>query len=265
MACPSRFRPGAAALLAAAALAGLFCTLASAEVSQKDGVRVSVTGRMSPTRLPRTVAAPISVSVAGQITPTVPGGLPQLQQMTIAINSHGRLDAHGLPRCRLGQIDPSTTTEALAACRSSLIGEGSFSANVKLPEQSPFPSQGKVLAFNGRLRGRPAILAHIYGTKPVPTSIVLPFTVKGAHGTYGTILQASLPQVTGEWGYVTGIAMTLGRSFSYRGKPRSYLVAGCPAPPGFPGAVFPLARTSFAFAGGLSLTSTLNRSCKVRR
>jgi hypothetical protein len=252
--------------IAALALAATFCLgpVASAEVSQKDGVRVSVTGKLSPTRLPRSGAAPIAVSVAGQISAAQKTALPRLAKIAIAINRHGRLDLRGLPLCRLGHIDPSTTAEALAACRPSLVGKGSFSADVKIPEQSPFPSQGKVLAFNGRLRGKPAIFAHIFGTTPVPTSYVLPFSITATKGTFGTLLEASLPQVTGEWGYVTGISLNLDRTFSSHGTTRSYLSASCPAPPGFPGAAFPLARTSFVFEGGLSLSSTLNRDCKVR-
>jgi hypothetical protein len=256
--------PAAAVSLAAALLAALLCSgLAAAEVYQKAGVRVSVAAKMSPTALPRAGTAPIGVSIGGQITSSRPGGPPQLQGMTIAINRHGRLDTRGLPRCRLGRIDPSTTAEALAACRSSLIGEGQFSANVKIPEQSPFPSEGKVLAFNGALRGRPVIFAHIYGTKPAPTSYVLPFAISPAKGTYGTVLEASFPKVTGEWGYVTGISLRLDRSYTVGGEQRSYLAAGCPAPKGFPGATFPLLRTSFAFAGSLNLSLTMNRSCKV--
>jgi hypothetical protein len=250
-------RVSAATTLAVAAVFGcaLIASPASAEVAQKDGVRVSVTGKMSPTKLPRGAEAPIAVSVAGHITATTPGALPKLEAIAIAINSHGELRNGGIPLCRLGHINPSTTSEALAACRPSLIGEGHFSADVKLPEQSPFPSEGKVLAFNGRLRGKPAIFAHIYGTDPVPTSYVLSFLIGSAKGTYGTTLSASLPSVTGEWGYVTGVSLNL--------QPR-FLAANCPAPAGFPGTVFPLMKTSFRFAGGLSLNSTLTRSCKVR-
>jgi hypothetical protein len=252
----SRQRPIAAILCAVAVLfAVLACSLASAEVAQKGGVRVAVTGSLSPTALPRSGAVPIAVSLASHIAATKPGALPKLERISIAINSHGKLQTNGIPNCRLGHIDPSTTAEALAACRSSLIGEGHFSANVKIPEQSPFPSEGKVLAFNGKLNGRPAIFAHIYGTEPVPTSYVLPFLISKAHGTYGTVLEASLPKVTGEWGYVTGVKLDLRRG---------YLAAACPAPAGFPGASFPLMKASFGFEGGPSLSSTLTRSCKVR-
>lgn len=237
----------------------------SAESEIKEGVKVSVSGKLRPTVLPRRGTVPVGVSFGGTIGSTRTGGPPKLTEMTIAINRNGRLDTHGLPRCRLGQIDPSTNREALAACRSSLIGEGSFAANVKIPEQSPFPSQGKVLAFNGRLRGRPAIFAHIYGTRPVPTSYVLPFMIRSSAGTYGTLLEASFPQVTGEWGYVTGIAMNLHRRFSSGGKTHGYLKASCPAPSGFTRVAFPLARTSFAFDGGLTIaTPPLIRTCRVK-
>jgi hypothetical protein len=238
-------------------------SLARAEVVQKGSIRVTVSGRLAPVKLPREGRAPVSVSFAGKISSTVPGGPPQLKAIAIAINSHGKLLTRGLPRCRLGHISPSTTSEALAACRSSLVGEGRFSADVKLPEQSPFPSAGKIMAFNARYQGRPAILAHIYGTEPVPTSYVLPFAIKTTTGTYGTVLEASLPKLTGEWGYVTGISMALNRTFTVHGKEASFLSAGCPAPEGFPGAVFPLAKTTFAFDGDLKLSSVLNRSCKV--
>jgi hypothetical protein len=256
---------GKRGLLLTGALLALLClaSLAQAEVAQKGGVRVAVSASLAPTQLPRQGTAPIAVSFAGQIRPTTNDGIPQLETITVSLNSHGKLLTDGLPRCRLGHIDPSTTQEAIEACRSSLVGEGRFSADVELPEQSPFPSAGKVLAFNGRYQGKPAIFAHIYGTDPVPTSYVLPFLIANTKGTYGTVLEASLPKVTGEWGFVTGISMALDRNFSSHGKKRSYLSAACPAPQGFPGVSFPLAKTTFAFAGGLRLSSVLNRSCKV--
>jgi len=58
--------------------------------------------------------------------------------------------------------------------------------------------------------------------------------------------------------------MNLKRTFRFRGKPRSYLSAGCPAPPNFRKVTFPLARASFAFAGGKTLTSKLNKTCVPR-
>jgi DNA-binding beta-propeller fold protein YncE len=233
-------------------------------IVQKRGVRVRFDGDLTPHALPRHGLAPVGIAVDTEIAATAGTPTPQLRKISIAINRNGQLTTKGLPVCRLQDIQPATTANALAACGDSLVGEGHFAANVKLPEQSPFPSAGKVLAFNGRLHGKPAILAHIYGTDPAPTSTVLPFQIRSSHGTYGTVLEAALPTATGDWGYVTGLKMTLRRSFTYHGKSRSYLSAGCPAPAGISSAAFPLARTSFDFAGGPKLVSVLNRSCKAK-
>jgi hypothetical protein len=246
-----------------ALLASLTASLAQAEVSQKDGVRVKVEGNFAPTALPRQGSAPIAVSLAGRIGATNPGGPPQLHSLQVAINREGHLSSRGIPLCRLGHIDPSTNSEARAACGRSLVGEGHFSADVKLPEQSPFPSEGKVLAFNGRYKGKPAVFAHIYGTDPVPTSYVLPFLIKSTSGRFGTLLETSFPQVTGEWGFVTGISIDLDRRYSFRGHRRSFLSAGCPAPGGLRKAPFPLMRTTFSFADGLNITNTLIRTCRA--
>jgi DNA-binding beta-propeller fold protein YncE len=237
---------------------------AASVVAQQRGVRVKFDGKLTPHALPRHGTAPVGIVVDATIGTAGGEDPPQLQRITIAINRNGHFASQGLPVCGLDQIQPSTTKGALEACGASLVGEGYFSANVKLPQQSPFPSEGKVLAFNGLINGHPAILAHIYGTQPAPTSTVLSFLLKSGHGAYGTVLEASLPQATGSWGYVTGLRMSLRRRFSYRGRARSYLSAGCPAPAGFPSAAFPLARTSFVFAGDLTLASVLNRTCRAK-
>ena len=234
----------------------------ASDVLQRGHVRVKVDGDLAPKALPRHGAAGVHVSLETEIAATDGGTPPQLRRIAIAINRNGHFEPRGLPICRLAAIQPSSNAGALAACRASLVGEGSFSADVKLPEQSPFPSVGRVLAFNGRLHGHPAILAHVFGTKPVPTSFTLPFEIRPSRGTYGTVLSASVPRSTG--GFITGLRLSLGRSFQAGGERRSYISAGCPAPNGLPGAVFPLARASFAFAGGPKPATVLTRSCKAR-
>jgi len=243
--------------MAATALA-LFAAcvpLARGEVTQGGGVRVAVSGSLAPRQLPRRGTMPVAVSVAGQISPLGQGALPQLEAMQIQINKAGQLDFKGTPHCRINHINPSTNQEAMEACSASLIGEGTFEANVLLPEQSPFPSEGKLLAFNGTIGRKPAIFAHIYGTKPLPTSYVFAFKTKKKQGTFGTVLEASFPRATGEWGYITGISLKLNKRL---------VRAGCPAPQGFSKVAFPLAKTSFDFAGGLSLRSTIIRSCEAK-
>jgi hypothetical protein len=265
----TRLRPGTRLALGGA-LAGLtaICLLLSArsgaDVVQKGSLRVHFDAALTPKALPRSTAAPVKVAFSATLATTDGAPPPQLRQITIAINRNGRLDSAGLPVCQFKQIQPTTTPDALAACGHSLVGEGSFTAKILIPDQATFPSAGKVLAFNGTYKGRPAILAQVYGTEPVPTSFTLPFVIGAAKGTFGTTLRASLAAVTGNSGYVTGLSMTLGRNFTSHGKQHSYLTADCPAPSGFPGAVFPLAKGSFGFQGAPTLSSTLTRSCKVR-
>jgi hypothetical protein len=247
-------------VLALVALAVIAATPSRGDVIQRGGVRVGFESELRPRALPREGTAPVSVRLEGRVLP-VGGGLPpRLDTLRIGINRHGHLDPTALPACTLGQILAASTRYALAVCGRSLVGEGRFSAKVAIPGQSPFPSRGRVVAFNGRYRGGPAILAHVYGTKPAPTSFTLPMRIGRARGTFATLITASLPRVATNRAYVTGLSMTLGGPGVAHG---SYLRAGCPAPSGFPGINFPLAQASFEFAGGPTVRTTEVRACKV--
>lgn len=250
-----------AALIAILALAAG----ARAETSQQGNLRVTVSGKLAPKRLPRSGVAPISVSVGGEIATTDQSLPPQLRSLRIELNRHGRLDYAGLPTCEYAKIQPGSSSHALAGCRPSLVGKGSFSADITLAGQEPYPTQGKLLVFNSIRGGKPVLYGHIYAPRPFATSFVIVFKVTQLRkGTYGIVLNAPLPSAMRAWGRLTGLEMTLSRRYSYEGKSHSYISSGCPAPKGFPGAVFPLARTSFAFAGGQQLASVLSSTCKVR-
>lgn len=257
-------RPALTLFLVASLVLG--AALAHAEVVQKGHLRVSLNGRISPNRLPRTGEAPVAISLSGKISTTNGSDLPQLKALRIEFNRGGRLEDRGLPVCPVGQIKIASSDRALSACRKALVGSGSFQADIVLRGQAPYPTTGRLLVFNGREGGKPVLLGHIYASKPFATSFVITFKIAHrAHGRFGTALTASLPEALGNWGYVTAIDMTLSRSYTVAGHRRSYLSAGCPAPKGFPGAIFTLARTSFSFADGRTLTSSLTRSCKAKR
>jgi hypothetical protein len=250
------------ALIAICALTAL----AGAEISQQGNLRVSVSGKLAPKRLPRTGLAPISVSVGGQITTTDNTLPPQLKALRIELNRHGRLDYEGLPTCDYGRIQPGSSSHALAGCGAALVGKGSFNANITLAGQEPYATKGKLLVFNSVEGGKPVLYGHIYSARPFATSFVIVFKVtQQKKGTYGIVLNAPLPKAMRSWGRLTGLEMTLDRRFNYKGRSHSYISSGCPAPKGFPGATFSLARTSFAFTGGQELSSVLSSSCKVRR
>jgi hypothetical protein len=259
---PFRFKIAAAVAAAFSLLAT--SSLASAEVTQEGNLRVSFTGGIAPNALPRKGAAPVKVSFGGDIKTTDGAQPPQLRTISLAINRAGRLDYRGLPACHYHQINPASTKEAIETCPASVIGTGTFSAHVVLPEQSPFPSSGEVTAFNGILHGRHVVFVHVYGTTPLPQSQVIVFEIGRTSGAYRTTLTGELPQVAAEWGYVSGLSLTLGRIFKYKGRRHALFTAGCPAPSGFTAASFSFAKAEFGFEDGRQLGVTMTRICHAK-
>jgi len=257
------------ALLLALALAGLgTATLlpsAAAVITQGGNVRVAVDGALTPHALPREGAAPVAVSVSGHVSTSDGSAPPQLRKLTIEINRHGRFETAGLPLCPAAAIRTASNSRALAVCGPAQVGQGKFAGTITLPGSAPYAISGRLLLFNGSEAGHPVLLAHVFSPLPFATSFLFAFQIATkARGTYGTVLTANLGTALGSERNLTSIEMTLQRRYTSGGKPRSYLSAGCPAPKGFPGAVFPLARTNFTFAEGRKLTSTLTRNCAVR-
>jgi hypothetical protein len=242
----------------------LSASLAQAELTAYGDLFVKFSGGITPNALPRNSRAPITVSVAGSIRTLSGTQPPALRLITIAINRGGHLDTAGLPLCGRAQIEPSSTEEAMAACGPALVGRGSFSAQVAFPEQSSYPSQGRILAFNAVVDGHRAILAQVYGEKPVPITRIIVFHIHDLGGTYGTVLSGAVPEAENRFGYLEKISLSLHRTYEYRGRLHSYLSASCAAPGNFPGATFPFARASMGFDDGRTLSSILTRSCKVR-
>ena len=255
-----------AALVTALAFACLLvAAIAHAELVERGNLFVKFDGGIAPSALPRQAKAPISVRVDGTVRVLSGERPPALRHIAIAINRGGVLDTRGLPTCRRSQIEPATSLQALEACRSALVGEGRYVGALALPEQDRFPLQGRILAFNAVINGRRAILAHVYGSEPVPNSRIIVFHIRSESGTFGTVFDAALPARLNRSGYLKKISLQLRRTFTYRGRKHSYLSAACAAPAGFSGAVFPFSRVSMTFADGRKLASTLIRSCKVQK
>lgn len=242
--------------------------LASAEVITGGNYRISFSGSMTPAKLPRVGSQPISVSVSGAVQP-LPGSQapsPALREFTVSINRHAHLSLRGLPVCSRHQIVGNSTSRALASCRDALVGSGHFGAHIDLPEQTPFPTAGRLLVFNSRYRGHPALLGHVFGRQPVPTAIDMYFRLhREREGPFGLTLTATLPEVGEEWGYVKAFEVNLGRRYRFHGRERSLLTAGCPAPAGLNSAPFKLARGVFNLADGSTRSRVLTGICHVAK
>jgi hypothetical protein len=256
--------PGLIALALLVALAA--AAVARGEVEQQGNVIVTFDGGISPRALPRSGVAPVAVSVdSGFKSSDGTDPPPQLQTISIGINRGGKIFDRGLPTCRVRNIQPATIEAARRICGGAIVGSGHVQVRVHLTNQEPFTFKGKLLVFHAmRVGGQRRLLAQVYGRRP-PSAFVLTFKILERQGTFGTLITTALPKQARRWAYVTHFDMTLRRMYTYLGRRHSYISAGCAAPAGFPGAVYPFARAKFGFAGGKQVESpTLLRNCTVR-
>jgi hypothetical protein len=250
--------------LAGAIALSCFLGSASAELVQKGHLRVSFSGQIAPVRLPHSEPAPVSVQMGGKIATTDKSMPPKLERILLKINAAGVVQTKGLPTCPLAKLNSISSAGAKKVCGAALIGHGNVTSRVSLPDQGAFASNGSLLAFNGIIKGRPAVLAQVASGAPLPLTYVIVFEVRKTEGTFGTELIGTLPSIASEYGYISAFDLSLGRNYTYKGEKLSYASAACPAPKGFPGASFPFARAAYEFAGGVTVSSTLVRECKVR-
>jgi hypothetical protein len=251
-------------LLALAALAVVLTGSAAAERAQKGNLIVSLNARLTPHALPRVGQAPATVRLRAAFATDDGSRVPQLRTMAVVLGTRGQFDAT-LPICRLSGIRATSASQALRACGPALVGHGRLAAEIFLPGQERVPFVARLLAFNGvSSRGRPLILADVHSKNP-PVSFVMRFLVKPiAHGT-ATALIAKLPAAAGQWAHVERFDLTLGRRFQRDGETHSFVNAGCPAPAGFGGLVFPFAEATYGFAGGKAVSAAVIRGCQVRK
>ncbi len=238
---------------------------ARAELNRVGDLIVSFQGEISPKKLPRKDLAPVRVRVAGAVKTSNGLKLPQLKTIRVAINRAGQVYDKGLPTCQISRIQPATEAVAKKICGGAIVGSGHVTLVVRLPAQNDYVSRNNLIAFNGPTRGgKKTILAQIYSKNP-PGAIVLDFTIEKTKGTYGNVIETTLPDYAESWAYLTQFEMTLGRTYRFRGAQRSFISASCAAPAALPGAVFPFARATYDFSDGKTVSTKINRTCGVSR
>lgn len=245
-------------LLAGVVTVGI-ATAAKPTVIRAGNLVVKLNGGVTPKRLPKKKMAPIALRISGNIS-TTDGSHPPATKVVIAdFDKNGTVNARGLATCRSGQLQSRNTAAAKAACRKAIVGTGKTTVRVQFPEQRPFYATGPLVLFNGGVHGRVTkMYIHAYVSVPTPTAIVTQVKIKRVHkGRYGTRAIAAIPKIAGGSGSVTRFAMKIQRTFKFKGKRRSYLMARC-ADGRF------LAHGSVAFTGGPRVSGTVIRPCQSR-
>lgn len=228
----SLFRVGGIAV----SLGLIFATAASGDLGGNEKVwcagNICITddGGISPDKLPKHGKAPITARLNGEIETRDGTHPPALQTLDLDIDRTIGIDAVGLPTCRVGQLKSRNSADAKRACGSAMVGSGKTEVEVAFPEQTPFRSAGPLLLFNGGVKGgTTSLLLHAYVNVPAPTAIVVKATVTRIdRGRFGLHIAAKIPRIAGGSGSPTMFDLRVGRKYTYKGKKKSFLVAGCP-------------------------------------
>jgi hypothetical protein len=234
-----------------------------AEVVPNGNLLVKFNADFDPHSLPRREPAPVRISISGSIRTIDGSHPPPLRRLEIELNRKGRLTAAGLPTCSAPLLQSTSTDQALSRCGSSVVGRGDFKAEVSLG--GDVPASGKIIAFNSRLSGKPALLLHFFARVPVRFTLVVPLKITRIDkGEFGTLLRTRVPKLAGGLGSITQIDLRIGRRYSAGGKSRSYVSAACSAPSDLTSVVFPFVRARFRFESHREVHSKLIKICQVR-
>lgn len=241
--------------VAAVVVAGI-ATADKPTVVQAGNMKITINGGFSPKALSKTKPTPITLTAEG-VFQTVDGKhVPALKEFIVETDKNGEINAKGLPVCTSGKLQAQDTTHAKQACPTAIVGEGTTDVEVEFPEQKPFIAKSKLLAFNGGVKGgTTTIFVHAYLSAPVSAAVVTTVKVTKVHnGRYGTKAVATVPKIAGGYGSPINFTLKVGRTFTYKGKKQSYLLAKCPD-----GHLN--AKATGVFSDGSKLTGSIVRSC----
>jgi hypothetical protein len=204
--------------------------LAKPKVVQVGNLFFKDEGGISPTRLPKHRQAPISATIKDEIG-TLDGSHPPALRTVIAdFDKTIQVNAKGLPSCKEGQLVARSTAAAKIACTDAIVGSGEGEVEVAFPEQKPFSAKGPIVLFNGGVHGGTTLLLiYTYVAVPAPTAVIATVKITRIHrGGFGLHVVAQIPKIAGGFGSPVRYKITVGRTFTYKGKKESYLTASCP-------------------------------------
>jgi hypothetical protein len=241
--------------LSTAAVVALIAGSASGTTITAGNLVISIDGSVSPKALPKNKLAPITLNVQGSIKTNDGTHVPALQKLALLFDKHGTIFTKGLPTCRIGQITNTLTSQAKKTCGDALVGVGKVTAEVQFPDANPVPASGTLLIFNGQPKGGdPVLIQHAYVNNPVAATVITTARITNVHGKYGKATTITIPPVAGGYGSLASFTAKVGKSWTYKGKKQSLLLAECAN-----GHFF--AHGDFTFVNGTSLHGDVVKSC----
>jgi hypothetical protein len=250
---------GVLTLISALAVAGIAAAVQSPVLNGPDGNTQSIAVSITPQKLSKKIAEPVTLDVTTATTTTNPAankGAPIPAVEAIVDFPKGvQIFSKGYPTCDAGLLQNTSTEVALEACKKAQIGSGVGTADLVVGTKI-FPVTTTIVAFNGKPEGgKPVILLHTYSQTPVQTTLVLVGAVRNFNKEgYGPRLDVAIPLIAGGQGAITSFEVKIFKKFRYKGKLRSYVSASCPTKT-------MKSRGQFIFRDGESLTPTIKQRC----
>jgi len=256
-------------ILAIAVAVAVTIVVASAGAAQSpvlqapDGNTQSIAIKFTPQKLSKTKPSPVTLDVTTATTTTNPAankGAPVPAVEAIVDFPKGiSIFSKGYPTCDAGLLQNTSTEVALEACKRAKIGGGEGTADLVVGERI-FPVGTTITAFNGiPVGGKPVILLHTYSQAPIQTTLVLIGTVTNYNKEgFGPRLDVNIPLIAGGQGAITGFHVKIFKTFSYKGRKRSYVSATCRTKK-------LRTRGNFVFRDGESLAPEVTPKCSQKK
>jgi hypothetical protein len=219
-------------------------------------IKFRFNAHITPANLPKSRRTGVSLRIDSKLSTEDGSHPPALKELSLELDKHMAVNARGLPTCRRRPLEADDTVGAEMDCKTAIVGEGRAEIEIAQPEQAPFPVVSKVLAFNvGVFDGKTKLLLFAYLATPVSAPLLIPVEVsREQKGIFGLRGVAMVPKIAGSYGSVTRFSLKLGREFTYRGQPQSYLLASCPS------RQF-VAKVTEVLSDGSRLSGTAVRAC----
>lgn len=244
----------AAAVIALSAVA----VAGAAKITLKDqanNIEATFEGGVSPSALPKKGMAPVGLTLNGKMASLDGSHLKALDTVTLHFDKAGALNVKGLATCTTGKLLSTTTKDAKSKCKDAIVGAGTVTADIALPEQPPFGASGPLVVFNGPSSGsKKQLILHVYAKVPAATTFVVPVIITKDHGKYGTKAFIDVPKIVSGSGSVTSFKAKIKKIWTSGGKKQSLLNAGCPK-----GSL--AVEGEFKFTGGGNLKGGLSVPC----
>lgn len=205
-------------------------------------------GGFSPKALSKTKATPVTFSISGVIRRQDGGHPAALKEFLLEGDKHASISVKGIPVCKSGIIQSTTTAQARKACGPALIGTGKTEVGIQFPEQeNEIPVHSELLVFNGGFKGGVTTLfIHAYITVPTPAAVVTTVKIKKIRkGRYGLESIASIPKIAGGSGSVKSFSLALKKGIVSATCPDGHLNA----------------RGTAVFVDGTKISGGVTRAC----